>query len=205
MRREAGRIEQFVNRRIGPWWRKWATDDLGGRRVVEREPGARGAESPLRALRLSDRRYDFAGAKQVGKAAITGMAAIGDLLARVPSARVWPFHRDWSRGSLVLAEIWPRLALGSVVKTDSRARRLHVANLERQGLLLSAGQKRDAVASDDALDALISALEMARGGWRPAELARLPAAAAREGWILGIPWHPVTREALPGQAGGRHP
>jgi len=188
MRVEATRVERFVDETVGPWWARWQTDPVRTRRVVERQDAALAAESPLRALGRKGGRYDFTGARQVGKAAITGIAAIGHLMDRAPQVRVWPFH-ELVEASCVVAEIWPRLALGGIVKQDPAVRRRCVDALRRSGVRLGPAHAREAVRSADAFDALHAAVAMGRGSWPPVAPARLPPEATREGWILGVPWN----------------
>jgi hypothetical protein len=181
----AGGVEAFVAR-CGRWWGRVGpgVDRGSTRRRVERLAATRGVESPLRALPLGAT-YRFVGPRQVGKAAITGIAAIAALKVRAPAARVWPFE-DVGAASFVLAEIWPRLALAGVVKSDVAARRRHVRALGRQGLRLRPGQARFAWGSDHATDALAAAVAMASGRWPLIERTALPREATREGWILGV-------------------
>jgi hypothetical protein len=180
----AGRADAFVAR-CGRWWARWGGHrDLRTRRHVERLAATRGAESPLRAL-PHGRGYRFVGPRQVGKAAITGIAAIAALRKRVPTVRVWPFE-DPVGASLVLAEIWPRLALGAVAKSDPAARRGHVRELGRSGVHLRSAHARIAAASDHAIDALAAVVRMASGHWPLLGLDALPRQSAREGWILGV-------------------
>ncbi len=170
----------------GEWWRRCGgRGDRRTRRGVERLRQTQGAESPLRALRRANGRYGFVGARQVGKAAITGIAALAELKRQAPAVRVWPFE-DPAGAPLVVAEIWPRLALGRVVKSDAGARRRHVRELRRQEIRLSAVHRQRAARSDHAIDALAAAVTMASGCWPLTERSRLPAAARREGWILGV-------------------
>jgi hypothetical protein len=180
----SGRVDAFVAS-CGRWWARWGgRRDRRTRRHVERLPATRGAESPLRALRRGGG-YDFVGPRQVGKAAITGLAAIADLKNREPGVRVWPFE-DPTGATLVLAEIWPRLALGPVRKSERAARRRHVRELRRRGVRLRPEHERLAVASDHAIDALAAAVEMASGRWPLAPRSALPPESLREGWILGV-------------------
>ncbi|HEY7138711.1 MAG TPA: hypothetical protein VIE44_01305 [Methylomirabilota bacterium] len=169
----------------GRWWTRCRPGpDRHTRRQVECLPATRGAESPLRALRRAGR-YDFVGARQVGKAALTGIAAIAALKTRAPSIRVWPFE-DPAGAPLVLAEIWPRLALGRLVKSAPAARRSKVRELDGRGIRLRPADRCAAAASDHAIDALAAAAEMALGGWPLIGRRALPREAVREGWILGV-------------------
>jgi hypothetical protein len=177
--------EAFIGR-CGRWWTRWGRRrDARTRRRVERLPATRGAESPLRAL-PHGRGHRFVGPRQVGKATITGLAAIAAVKARVPTARVWPFE-DPADASLVLVEIWPRLALPGVVKSVPAARRRHVRALGQHAVRIGSAERRIAAASDHGIDALAAAVAMASEQWRLPDRRTLPPEAAREGWILGVP------------------
>ncbi len=192
--REFGALLDYMARRATPpdieahidrcarWWGECGADrDHRTRRRVERLPATSRAESPLRALRDG-----FVGPRQVGKAAITGIAALAALKSQAPTVRVWPFE-DLAGASLVLAEIWPRLALAGVVKSDAAARRRYVRALGRHRVPLRPALRRVAATSDHAIDALAAGIEMASGRWPLLDRRTLPAEAAREGWILGVP------------------
>jgi hypothetical protein len=181
----SGRIDAFIAA-CGEWWARWGQHEEARwtRRRVERMPVALNAESPLRALRHGGG-YHFVGPRQVGKAAITGIAAIADLKNREPGVRVWPFE-DSAGATLVLAEIWPRLALGTVRKSERAARRRHVRELRRRGVRVRPEHERLAVGSDHAIDALAAAVEMASGRWPLTPRSALPSESLREGWILGV-------------------
>jgi len=166
----------------GKWWADRSGD---ARRQVECLPNTQDAESPLRAL-FREGRYEFIGPRQVGKGAITGIAAIAQLKHRAPSVRVWPFE-DPGPAPLVLAEIWPRLALGTVRKRRLAEREQYAQGLSRRAVGLPPELEQKAAASDHAIDAVAAAVEMASGCWPLSERNSLPAAARREGWILGVP------------------
>jgi hypothetical protein len=176
------RVDAFIAE-CGRWWAAWGHEARRTRRHVERLPATRGAESPLRSLRHGGG-YRFVGPRQVGKAAITGIAAIAALKERAPTARVWPFE-DVTGASLVLVEIWPRLALKGVVKGDPVARQCHVQELGLE-VHLRPEHAQLAAASDHAIDALASAVKMASGQWPLRRPDALPSESSREGWILGV-------------------
>jgi molybdopterin molybdotransferase len=173
-------VDEFVNT-CGKWWADRSGDS---RRQVESLPATSGADSPLRALFIGGR-YGFVGPRQVGKGAIMGIAAIAQLKLRAPSVRVWPFE-DPADAQVVLAEIWPRLALGTVKKGERAARERHVQELRRRGVHVRPEFERQAVESDHAIDALAAAVDMASGRWPVLERSALPAQSVREGWILGV-------------------
>jgi hypothetical protein len=194
---ETGNCADAFITRCGRWWARWSQSEghRRTRRHVERLAATRGAESPLRALPEGSG-YRFVGPRQVGKAAITGIATLAALKARIPGARVWPFE-DPAGASLVLAEIWPRLALAGVVKSDRDARQRHVRALGGCGVQLRPADARTAVGSDHALDALAAAVAMASGRWPFPERRMLPPAALHEGWILGVEPPPRRARAQP--------
>ena len=170
----------------GKWWSECGDDgNRFTRRGVERLPRTRGAESPLRALRDGNGSYRYVGARQVGKAAITGISAIAKLKQWAPTVRVWPFE-DPAGAPFVLAEIWPRLALEGIVKSNADARERYVRALGRQGTQLGPEHQRLAMRSDHAIDALAAAVEMASGRWPVLARSALPQDSVREGWILGV-------------------
>jgi hypothetical protein len=189
--REARDPAGFVERVVGPWWARWARAPDRVRRLAERQPATAGTESPLRALPRGAG-WGFVGPRQVGLAAVHGLAALAAWRAADPGLRLWPFEDP--RGARVLAaEVWPRLALGARVKRDPAGRRAAVAALARR-VRLPAAVRREAAASADACDALAAAVALAAAQagpgptpWRPGAPSALPEAARREGWILGVP------------------
>jgi hypothetical protein len=181
-------VEQDFIDVCGQWMKERGHDPRLTHRDVERLPATRGAESPLRALKARNGRYQFVGARQVGKAAITGIAAIAQLKQRAQSVRVWPFE-DLGATSFVLAEIWPRLALRGerVVKKDYVSRGKYLTTLERRGINLEPEHRGLALGSDHAIDALAAGIEMASSEeWSLPDRRRLPPEVVREGWILGV-------------------
>jgi len=98
--------------------------------------------------------FQVSGAGSVGAGSLRGFPVLHRL--RTAGFAVWPFD---DASVPVLFEIWPRLLTGPVVKTsaDARARYLSDHDVDLPPVL------RDrAVASDDAFDAVVSALVMAR-------------------------------------------
>jgi hypothetical protein len=85
---ETGNCADAFITRCGRWWARWSQGEDHGRtrRHVERVATTRGAESPLRAL-PDGSGYRFVGPRQVGKAAITGIAALAALKARSRAVR----------------------------------------------------------------------------------------------------------------------
>lgn len=92
------------------------------------------------------------GAGAVGVGSIRGMPLLAEL--RAAGFSIWPFDRP--RLPLVV-EIWPRLFMGEVVKGNDAARKVYLAeNLPALG----GAARHAAEESDDAFDAVVSALAM---------------------------------------------
>lgn len=128
--------------------------------------------------------FKLIGAKQVGKASLTGMRVLRHLRQRhAGQVSVWPFEK--AAGS-VLVEIYPTLFRKQAAHGLSKLRTTGELNRALRAL----GSKRlctRAALSDHDTDALISAAGM-RKMW--ADGCRLPPVAAqigREGWIYGVP------------------
>jgi molybdopterin molybdotransferase len=110
--------------------------------------------------------WQLGGAGAVGSQAMTGMAALSRLRARLGNAvRVWPFE-DAEAAPVVLAEVWPSLI------------RAEIAGARHAGEIADAAQVR-------VLATALARLQAAGG--LEAALAAAPAEARREeGWILGL-------------------
>lgn len=98
--------------------------------------------------------FQVTGAGSVGTGTLRGMP----LLRRLSDAdwRIWPF--DAPDLPLVI-EIYPRLLMRAVVKSSHKARAQYLAWRFPE---LTAGRRRLAASSEDAFDAAVSALELAR-------------------------------------------
>lgn len=159
-------------------------------------PGRRSTVAADRLLRETDRElrptyhpgsvFKIGGAGAVGTASIRGMATLA-LLARA-GFHIWPFDPP---GWPLALEIYPRALTGPVVKTSPEARRRYLA--ERR-FSLAPRHRSNAVASDDAFDAAVSALVMA--GHRH-ELERLPTATSVLHRLEGRIWLPSDATAPP--------
>ena len=130
--------------------------------------------------------FKLIGAKQVGKASLTGMRVLRHVrAANRRRVAVWPFEPVGARSAFV--EIYPTLfrkqAAGGVAKLRSRAA-LNAA-LRALG---SRGVPATAL-SDHDTDALISAAGLRRLVERGAATLAPPkdARVRREGWIFGVP------------------
>ncbi len=119
--------------------------------------------------------FQIGGAGAVGTGSIRGMPLLHRL--RLAGASIWPFDKP---GWPLVLEIYPRLLTGSVVKSSAAARAAYV-----QRCFPSLSEWH--VPSDDAFDAAVSALLMAR---HAAELEALPATADAVEQAEGRIWQP---------------
>ncbi len=123
--------------------------------------------------------FQTGGAGAVGVGSIRGMPILSRLRSRGFS--VWPFHE--ARLPLVI-EVWPRLSSGPVNKSDAKARvktlRARFPGLPRKIVDAARG-------SDDAFDALITALDLDA---HRRTLARLERAPDRQTCLEGRIWQP---------------
>lgn len=117
--------------------------------------------------------FQLVGASQVGRGSIRGMP----FLARLGRARiaVWPFDEP-GREQAVVVEIYPRLFMGNLKKSNQAERRRF---LEDRYPDMKPEYRDCAVKSDDAFDAVVSALALATRWATP----RLLANAKLEGKI----------------------
>jgi hypothetical protein len=124
--------------------------------------------------------FQVGGAGAVGSGSLRGMRLLHQLHGAGFS--IWPFDPPgWPR----VVEIYPRLLTGPVHKSNTLGRAdyltAHFAGLDERLLPF-------AMASEDAFDAAVSALVMAR---HAEELAALPSAADRQTELEGVIWHPT--------------
>ena len=135
--------------------------------------------------------FQVGGAGAVGTGSLRGMPILATL--REAGFAIWPF--DDVRLPLVV-EIYPRALTGPVVKTSPDARRRY---LDERHPGLSADIRELAAGSDDAFDALVSALVMAEHADEFTDLAasRDPE-RRREGQI----WRPRSETVLEAGADG---
>ncbi len=98
--------------------------------------------------------FQIGGAGAVGVGSIRGMPVLRML--RAAGFSIWPFHEP---ALPVVVEIWPRVFMGTIKKSSQKARRRH---LERHYPLIAERHREAAEGSDDAFDALVSALAMDR-------------------------------------------
>jgi hypothetical protein len=141
--------------------------------------------------------FKLIGAKQVGKASLTGMRVINHLRRRhAGRVSVWPFEKAPVRaeGGSVLVEIYPTLFRKQAGHGTAKLRSL--AELNR-GLRALGSQplRTRSVLTDHDTDALISAAGLRRlwdGGYRCDEV---DAQIRQEGWIFGVPFPEAAKAA----------
>jgi hypothetical protein len=129
--------------------------------------------------------FQIGGAGAVGTGSLRGMMELPRL--RAAGFAIWPF--DPPAFPLVL-EIYPRVLTGPVVKSRAEARRAHL-DLHGYRDRMSTGAFSLAVGSEDAFDAVVSALVL---GDHTDDLLTLPDVADEQLRIEGIIWQPGWRE-----------
>jgi hypothetical protein len=157
-----------------PFWVRNKDSALAGREPFRRtDYDARRLGSQPKSV------FQLVGAGAVGRGSLRGMQALHRLSAGGFS--VWPFDRP---ALPLVVEVFPRLFMGTAVKTSVTARASFLAEHYPS---LRLDLTTVAAASDDAFDAAVSALAMDAAG---AELACLPTRPEyrREGAI----WWPST-------------
>lgn len=124
--------------------------------------------------------FQIGGAGSVGTGSLRGMP----WLAKLSEAgfSIWPF--DVPARPPVVVEIWPRLFTGPVAKRSPDARRTALSGWSSR---LTETQAEHAASSEDAFDAVVSALVMSDHG---EELVRLPDASFDVERIEGAIWAP---------------
>jgi hypothetical protein len=142
----------------------------------------RGCEQRLRASGWQPKSvFQIAGAGAVGTGSLRGMPWLAWLRSR--GVAVWPFD---DIGSCTALEVYPSL-YAKVATNDAVGRAAHLASLPTD--VLGARQRDMAIASDDAFDAVVSALAM----WdRRDELLSLQATTDMTTAIEGELWEGVT-------------
>ena len=105
--------------------------------------------------------FQIGGAGAVGTASLRGMPYL--LRLREAGFAVWPFDAPALQRSPMVVEIYTRLMTGAVNKSSEAARTAYLAQKRRESALyagLSRGVLAKAKGSEDAFDALVSALVM---------------------------------------------
>ncbi len=169
--------EAWLASKAPPFWGggRGGRPDLGGREHYRR--------SDLLLPRIGGVRiksvFQVGGSGSVGTGSLRGWPVLHRL--RTAGFAVWPF--DAVRLPLVV-EIYPRLLTGPVNKSRLASRQVYLAaNLPHLAPAL-----RDAAAScEDAFDAAVSALQMARH----LRMEALPAVTDQNTLLEGVIWHPL--------------
>lgn len=165
------RLEGWLDACEPPFW---------GRPGRRRPPGPLEAGYRRTELAVSPRprsTFQVGGAGSVGTGSLRGMPVLARL--REAGMTVWPFE-SWRTPAVV--EVWPRLAIGQLVKSDPAARLCWVRS---QGHRLSPAAATAAASSPDALDAAAAATDLA--GRRCARPDPPDPVIAMEGWLDGVP------------------
>ncbi len=105
--------------------------------------------------------FQIGGAGAVGTGSLRGMPGL--LRLRSAGFRVWPFDSPAVQRAPLVVEIYTRLMTGAVTKSSEVARTAYLAKKRRESELfagLSRGVVAKARASEDAFDALVTALVM---------------------------------------------
>jgi hypothetical protein len=136
--------------------------------------------------------FKLIGAKQVGKASLTGIRVLRNVRARNRArVAVWPFEPVNEKSALV--EIYPTLFRKQAAHGLSKLRTRAELNAALRHFDTRASRGRDTL-SDHDTDALISA-----AGMRYMAGDGLPMPAdnhiRREGWIFGVPFAPAEAQA----------
>ena len=143
--------EQWLRDCQPPFWGRAGSKKQTGLELF-RNTEKRASDPKKRASPKSVFQIDGPGA--VGKGSIRGMRHLTTL--RAAGFSIWPFHEVKSR---LVVEIYPRLLTGPVNKSDPSARKAWLAGGFPEIDDTLAGE---AASSDDAFDAAISAVVMAR-------------------------------------------
>jgi hypothetical protein len=154
--RSVGEVWELVSQH-GEQWLAECAPPFWGRRATRCELVAqdryRVCEQRLRARgRQPKSVFQIAGAGAVGTGSLRGMPWLAWLRAR--GVAVWPFD---DVGACTVLEVYPSL-YAKVATNDAAARAEHLASLPPD--VLGARERTSAIASDDAFDAVVSALAM---------------------------------------------
>jgi hypothetical protein len=118
--------------------------------------------------------FQVRGPGSVGTGTLRGLAHLARLAAA--GLRIWPFDR---RPGPRVAEVYPRMFTGPVVKSRADAR---TAAWDAAHVPAPTALRTLALTSEDAFDAACTAVALSCG---VAPATDLPAVAALEGWVLG--------------------
>src|SRR5665213_1307711 len=134
--------------------------------------------------------FQIGGSGSVGTGSLRAMPCL--LRLRKAGFRTWPFEDAalGERPKPLVVEMYTRLMTGAVAKSNPEARRAYLkAKRKDDGLYaeISRGVMQQAEGSEDAFDALVSALEMVR---QRADFSGLRATKDAELRLEGITWRP---------------
>jgi hypothetical protein len=194
--RDGRRLERWLAECPFPFWGR------PGRRRPPLAPEQHWRRTELASTPRPRSMFQIGGSGAVGTASLRGMPVLHRL--RQAGFAIWPFDRP---GRPMAMEVWPRLAIGSVVKSRRPSRRLWLEQHLRS-TAIEAGALAAAEASEDAFDATAAVLALARQFHTDPPAASDPT-VVREGWIWGVPLPragvgPPSAEAIVG-AGRRSP
>ena len=162
------------------WGRRKGSGPAAGHRAPH-WLGYRACElAAAQGKRLPLSSFQIGGAGAVGTGTLRGMPMLGRL--RAAGWSVWPF--DPPRLPL-LVEIYPRVLTGPVVKNDAFERVLYLKQPRFDGLATAV--RAEAAASEDAFDALVSAMVMRE---HAQSFTRLEQAADDQTRLEGAIWRP---------------
>ena len=134
--------------------------------------------------------FQIGGSGSVGTGSLRGMPVL--LRLHESGFRVWPVE-DAAFGDVpkpLLVEIYTRLMTGAVAKSNPEARKRYLAERRRQDVLFAdvgRAVMKKAEGSEDAFDALLTALEMVR---HAAEFPGLRATRDEQLQLEGNTWRP---------------
>jgi hypothetical protein len=138
--------------------------------------------------------FQIGGSGSVGTGSLRAMPFL--LKLRAAGFRVWPFEDaalNAARPRPLLLEMYTRLMTGAVAKSNEAARTSYMKARRKNDVFytsLPRGVVAKAVGSEDAFDALVSVLEMAR--WRD-QFAGLRRTRKEDLKLEGITWRPGVR------------
>jgi hypothetical protein len=132
--------------------------------------------------------FQIGGAGAVGTASLRGIPYL--LKLREAGFAVWPFDAPALKSSPMVVEIYTRLMTGAVNKSSEGARTEYLAKKRKESVLyagLSRGVLAKAKGSEDAFDALVSAMVMVE---HRGEFAGLKVTKDEVLRLEGITWRP---------------
>lgn len=175
---EAERLgENWLSHCPFPFWGKPGSKKPGLGELLYRQTEI---EVGREQLRMPFSVFQTGGAGAVGVGSIRGMPILQRL--RQAGFSIWPFHEPELP---MVVEIWPRVFMGELKKRNESAR----THFLRGELPTISGEFQEAARkSDDALDALVSAVAMDR---HRKELGKLRKAEDRKTLLEGAIWCPA--------------